>query len=114
MLARRMAENYLPVAALRSWLDGLPASHRARKRAHVDEYAQLASERRHHHHLKRGLRPTELHHYGELSAEAEERLRFSLGDNLWSAFRDARPVDLRAEGVHAELASFFRQVLRQI
>lgn len=111
VLDRRMAENYLPPEALRAWVMGLPRAHQVNKLPHVEQFETLPRQRQHHHHLKSGLRPTELSLYGPLSQQAQAALEFSLGSSTWEAFQHATKADLRAYGVYAELSPLFQRLL---
>lgn len=114
VLERRMAENYLTPAALKTWVAKLPAGEQEGKRPHVEAFGTLPDRCRHHHHLKDGLKPAEREWYGDLSEDIEQALRFPLGRNTWRAFHHAKASELHAYGVHSELAPLFQQLLRLV
>jgi hypothetical protein len=114
VLDRRMAENYLPVATLRAWVQQLPASQRKDKAAHVEALATLPPRRRHHHHLKKGLREKDRALYGDLSPDAEQALRFALGDQTWRAFAHAQEIALHDDGVYDVMLPVFAQMMRML
>ena len=114
VLERRMAENYLTPAALKAWVATRPLPEQLGKRPHIEAFEALPAPRKHHHHLKRGLRPAERGLYGDLAEEVERALSFTLGDQIWRAFHHVKTSELHADGVHAELAPLFQQLLRLV
>jgi hypothetical protein len=114
VLDRRMAENYLTPTALKAWVAKLPSREQGKKRRHVEAFEALSDHRRHHHHLKRGLKAAERELYGDLGTETEEALSFALGDHVWHAFDHVEASELHADSVHIELAPLFQQLLRLV
>jgi hypothetical protein len=109
VLARRMAENYIPPQGLQVWAQNLGI---ALKIDHAKAFARLESRRQHYHHLKKGIKPNEVAHYSTVSATDQVALRHALGDKTYEAFEHAKEADLRAYGVYDELTPLFQELIR--
>ncbi len=114
-LRRRMAENYLPIAALCSWASELSVHAKGERVRHIEAFERLSKERRHHHHLKVGIKNSEEDFYKDekLAPEDLEALKQGLnrkGANCSNAFQHATEALLRKDGVHAELGPLFTKI----
>lgn len=111
VLGRRMAENYIPPAALSRWCDQLTDAAQADKRPHVEAFVRLPGDRQRFHHLKAAWT---LDGDGALincDKNDPSRRGGSLGDELWKAFKLRDDAELRDYGVYDELAPLFQTLL---
>lgn len=116
VLRRRMAENYIPPAALALWVHSLNANKRKTREAHVAAYSRLSSRCRHHHHLKDGMKGAERELYADegLTEDDFAALGSGLGSRTYEAFDHASDEHLRSDESHAELAPLFHRIFREV
>lgn len=112
VLRRRMVENYTPPPALKRWTKTLPRGARAKKCPHADAFASLSAERRHHHHLKDGIKPTENEHYASepLTQDQVDALTAPLGSTAYMALEHAVEDELHHDGVYDEMTPIFQAI----
>ncbi len=118
MLARRTIENYLTRAALTAWMKDQRHldRHSARVEALYGDWCAERPARRHHFHMKGGLRKMAPRHahYDGMPRDVEQVLLDGFGDLVSEAFEVStlRENDLRDEGSWDELSGLVRDILR--
>lgn len=114
VLKRRMSENYTPPAALGRWVDTQHVSDQPERRALANAFALLTPERRHHHHLKDGLKTGEEPLYANevLSPDQRSALAKALGRSTYEAITHASEAELHEDGVYTEVSPIFQAIFR--
>ena len=108
VLRRRMAENYIPSAAMKRFVT------ESKKKDSLNVYELLPSELRHFHHLKKAKQNSFSRYKHVLSEQEFSVLNFSLGRDLYQAFEHARDSELDEDFVYLETAELFRRLIAMV